>query len=122
MKQFDRKTLTCLIAVFGGNPRLFTAAIADEPSPTPSRHKLPPDFAKRIGEITDAVLEHHIDPPARQQMILGGVKSPVQGPGLPVPPGLSRRVSALSTPEQLATFLADIWPKSTAKSVDATKA
>ena len=41
----------------------------------PPRPRSPLDLAKRIGEITDAVLEHHIDPPARQQMILGGVKA-----------------------------------------------
>ena len=81
--------------------------------------KLPPDLAKRIGEITDAVLEHHIDPPARQQMILGGIKALYTAAGLPVPLGLSRRVSALTTPEQLAALLADIWPKSTAKPVAA---
>jgi len=55
-------------------------------------------------------------------MILGGIKALYTAAGLAVPPGLSRRVSALSTPEQLATFLADTWPKSTAKSVAATKA
>jgi len=121
VKRFDRKTLTCLIAVSAAFFVCARAALADEPSRAPSP-KPPPDFAKRIGEITDAVLEHHVDPPTRQQMILDGIKALYKAPGLVVPPGLSRRVSALSTPEQLATIIADAWPKSTAKSVAATKA
>jgi len=123
MKQPVQKTLTWLIAVSVAILVCLQAVIADQPSPTPSTPspKLPPDLARRIGEITDAVLEHHIDPPARQQMILGGIKALYNAAGLPVPPGLSHRVSSISNSEQLASFLADIWPKSTAKSVAATK-
>ena len=43
-------------------------------TPSSAATDVPPDLARRIGEITDAVLEHHIDPPARQQMILGGAE------------------------------------------------
>ena len=94
-------------------------APADGASPTPSSAvpKAPPNLAKRIGEITDAILKHHIDPPARQQMILGGVKALYQVSGAQVPAGLSRRVSALATTEQLAELLVDVWPKSLAKPV-----
>jgi carboxyl-terminal processing protease len=81
--------------------------------------KLSPDLAKRVQEITDAVLEHHIDPPVRQQMILSGIKALYQAAGVSVPTDLSRRVSALATPEQIAAFIADAWPKTTAKPVAA---
>ncbi|MFI5459738.1 MAG: S41 family peptidase [Isosphaerales bacterium] len=123
MKQPIRKTLICLIAVSAAIIVCSRAAIADQPSRAPSTPTPtpPPDLARRIGDITEAVLDHHIDPPARQQMILGGIKAVYKSAGLPVPLGLSRRVSALSTPDQLATLLVDIWPKSTAKSVAATK-
>jgi len=120
MKQPIQKILTCLITVSAAIIVCSQAAIADQPSRAPSP-KLPADFARRIGEITDAVLEHHIDPPARQQMILGGIKAVYKAVGLPAPRGLSQRVSALSTPDQLATLLADIWPKSTAKPAAVTK-
>lgn len=50
-------------------------------------------------------------------MILGGVKALYQASGVPVPAGLSRRVSALATPEQLAELLVEVWPKSLAKPV-----
>ena len=78
-----------------------------------------PDLGKRIQEITDAVLEHHIDPPARQQMILSGIKALYRAAGLPVPLGLGRRVSAIATPEQLAALLEELWPKSTARPIAA---
>jgi carboxyl-terminal processing protease len=76
---------------------------------------MPADLARRVHEVADVVLEHHIDPPARQQMILSGIKSLYRSAGLPVPPGLSRRVSAIATPEQLAAFLKEVWPGTTAE-------
>jgi C-terminal peptidase prc len=96
-------------------------ALADDPPPAPSTPapKPLPDLAKRVQEITDVVLEHHIDPPARQQMILSGIKALYGAAGVPVPAGLGRRVSAIATTEQLAAFLADVWPKATAKPVAA---
>jgi len=99
------------------------AAIGGEPSPTASTPtpKLPPGLAKLTSAITDVVLEHHPDPPARQQMILGGIKALYRAADLPVPSGLSRRVSSLTTPEQLAALLADVWPKSTAKPIAANQ-
>ena len=98
-------------------------AFADGTSPPPSSPapKPPPELAARIGEITDAVLQYHIDPPARQQMILSSIKALYKASGEPVPPGLGRRVSALTTPDQLASFLVEIWPKSSAKKPIAAK-
>ena len=118
MGQPPLKTLSSLIAFSVAALVYSQAAIADEPSPTPSRSapKVPADLGKRICDITDAVLEHHIDPPVRQQMIHGAIKGLYKKAELPVPSGLSRRVSSLTTPDQLAELLADVWPKATAKS------
>ena len=81
--------------------------LADEPPKKPEA--APPaaaaTAARRAQEITDVVLENHIDPPARQQMVLSGIKALSRAAGLPVPPGLGRRVSAMTTPEQLAALL-----------------
>jgi carboxyl-terminal processing protease len=123
MKQNMHKTLPLLVTFCVAAFFCSRAAFADEaspprssPAPTP-----PPDLARRIGEITDAVLQHHIDPPARQQMILSAIKALYKASGEPVPPGLGRRVSALTTPDQLASLLAEIWPKSSAKPVAAQR-
>src|SRR5260221_8095169 len=65
-------------------------------------------FVRRLWAVTDLVMDNHIDPPSRQEMMLGGAKrlfAPDQ-----IPPDLSRRVSRLTTEEQFTTFLREIWP------------
>jgi hypothetical protein len=101
------KTLTCLIACSVA-ALAYSTVTAGEPSSTGSTiaPKLPADLAKRIGDITNAVLEHHIDPPVRQDMIHGAIKGLFAKARLPVPSGLSRRVSALTTPDQFAALIA----------------
>jgi carboxyl-terminal processing protease len=123
MKQSIQQILTCLIALSMTALVDSRMAIADHPSLTASTPspKVPPGLAKLAGEITDVVLEHHLDPPARQQMILGGIKGLYRAADMPLPSGLSRRVSLLTTPEQLAALLADVWPKATAKPIAANQ-
>ena len=91
---------------------MLSVAISDDSPPKPSApdRKVPADLAKRVLEITDAVLEHHIDPPTRQQMVLGGIKALYRTAGLPVPQGLSRRISELATAEQFEAFLRALIP------------
>ena len=50
-------------------------------------------------------------------MILAGIKGLYEAAGLPVPSGLSRRVSALTTPEQFTALLVELWPSRPAKNV-----
>jgi C-terminal peptidase prc len=97
------------------------SAVADDTSPKPASTgtSLAADLPKRILEITDAVLRHHIDPPARQQMVLDGLKSAYSAARQWVPGGLSGQVSAAATREQLAALVADCWPKNLPNSVTA---
>ena len=78
-----------------------STARADSPS-------TPPDMAARAWAITDAVLARHVEPPTRQQMLLAGGKTLARAAQVAIPPGFARRVSDLSTPEQLAALLAEI--------------
>ncbi len=55
--------------------------------------------ARQAWTITDLVLEQDIDPPARQQMLLKGIKSLLRLGKTKAP-----------TPEQFAALLAAIWP------------
>jgi carboxyl-terminal processing protease len=67
-------------------------------------------FVRRLWAVTDLVMDNHIDPPSRQEMLLGGAKrlfAPDQ-----IPSDLSRRVSKLTTEEQFTAFLREIWPTS----------
>jgi len=92
-------------------------AAADPPSPPATELRGPRELGKHVQEITDTVLRHHLDPPARQQMILAGIKSLYDAAGLPIPAGLSRRISALTTPEQFTALLVELWPSRPVKSL-----
>jgi carboxyl-terminal processing protease len=98
--------------VDGSEPPPAAARTATATVPAPA---MPPDLARRVQEVTDAVLEHHIDPPTRQQMILSGLHTLYRTAGRPIPLGLGRRVSAVATTEQLSALLKELWPKSTTK-------
>jgi C-terminal peptidase prc len=114
-----RRLIICCVFLLSGGFRLVSAVPAEGTAPEPlsAAPRMPPDLVKRVGEITDAVLANHADPPVRQEMILSGMKALYLAAKVPAPAGLSRRVSAVSTPEQIAALLAEIWPKSAAKSV-----
>ncbi|WP_435011007.1 S41 family peptidase [Tundrisphaera lichenicola] len=71
-----------------------------------------PDFAARIWAVTDVILARHVDPPARQQMILAGLKNLIQSIKAPTPPGLARRVSEATEPEALAALLTEVGKNS----------
>jgi carboxyl-terminal processing protease len=85
-------------------------AEADSLSPAAVELKGPRELGKHVQDITETVLRHHLDPPARQQMVLAGIKGLYEAAGLPIPAGLSRRVSALTTPEQFSALLVELWP------------
>ena len=76
----------------------------------PSSPRDIPAIAGRAHDVIDAVRKHHIDPPARHEMIHFGVAAMFKAAGVPVPDGLEGQVSSLTTREQLATVLAGAWP------------
>ncbi len=68
------------------------------------------ELAKRIFAITEVVLDHHIQPPTRQEMILVGLQSACAVKKVSVP-DLGRRVSDVRTLDELSNLLRDVWPK-----------
>lgn len=62
-------------------------------------------IAARALAITDVVLQRHIDPPTRQELILSGVKALYRAENKPVAAGLSSRVSQLAGADELAKFV-----------------
>jgi C-terminal processing protease CtpA/Prc len=69
----------------------------------------PADFVKYVFAITDVVLDHHIDPPTRQEMILAGLKVALAESKSPPMPNLGRRVSDVKTTDDLLVLLNDVW-------------
>ncbi|MGH7127894.1 MAG: S41 family peptidase, partial [Planctomycetaceae bacterium] len=71
---------------------------------------------QRMLAVIDTVLEHHIDPPTRQQMVLDLVRQMHTQTGEPVPTGLSRRVSRLTETEDLHALLSEFWTEARTRS------
>ena len=113
---FSTAALAGIALADGPQPPAPAAATAPVPAPA-----MPADLARQVQGITDAVLENHIDPPARQQMILSGIKALYRAAGVPAPPSLGRRISAIATPEQIAALLTEVWPRTTARPSSAAK-
>jgi C-terminal peptidase prc len=79
-------------------------------------------FVHRVFTITDLVLERHIDPPTRQEMILSGIKAAFAAAKKAPSPNLSRRVSDVRTTGELVGLLDELWPESKEKPAPAAKA
>lgn len=65
------------------------------------------DFEALVREaqtVIDAVLEHHLDPPTRQELWLAGAKALLAKVGVTHRPGLSAEISKLTTTDQFAAF------------------
>jgi C-terminal peptidase prc len=97
-------------------PLAALAAVAFAQAEPPARNS-PPDRAARIKAaarqawaITDIVLEQDLDPPARQQMLLHGVRALLRDTSGRTLDNLPARVSTVTTTQQFADLLADIWP------------
>jgi carboxyl-terminal processing protease len=87
--------------------------LARAAEPAPSGKTQPQDPAaltRQVWAIMDVVLDKHVDPCTRQEMILGGTRALLKAAGAEQPAGLSRRVSELATEEQVAAFLKEVWP------------
>ena len=120
MKRTVSKTLACLIAAWAATLICSQAVLADHPSP--SAFARPPSRlgqANRRNHGRGPGPSHRPSPTAAND--LGRDQGPVQGRRLAGPTRAEPPCLGRATSEQLATFLADVWPKPTAKSVAATK-
>jgi C-terminal peptidase prc len=72
--------------------------------------------ARQAWTITDLVLEKDIDPPARQEMLLHGIKALLRKTNGKAPTNLAGRISDVTTLEQFTVVLADVWPAKRAES------
>jgi carboxyl-terminal processing protease len=73
--------------------------------------QLPSGIANRSWAITTAVLENHVAPPSRQEMLLGGIEALLKQGQQEIPADLSSRMSNVSRDEQWSGLLTELWPK-----------
>ena len=79
------------------------------------------DLPGEVMELSDVVLDKHVDPPVRQQMLLAGLKAVFRSTGQEVPRGLARRVSQISDEQATSEFVSEVLAqavKSAKKSTD----
>jgi carboxyl-terminal processing protease len=85
------------------------AAAAEAPAAKKPAYDARP-LARRVWQVTDLVLERHVDPPARQQMLLAGLNALLREDPDAGTRTLAARVSRVTTEEQFAALLAEVWP------------
>ncbi len=117
-----QNSLAALVA-FSSFSMFEVTSSADDAKPSPdtiapvSAPAMPEDLPRSVQDITDAVLRYHVDPPARQQMTLSGLKALYRAAAVPAPAELARRVSEIVSADQLAALLRESWPKTIAPSL-----
>lgn len=66
--------------------------------------------ARNTWAITDTVLDKHIDPPSRQEMLLYGLRGFYHRAQKSPPTDLARRASSITTEAELSKLLGEAWP------------
>jgi carboxyl-terminal processing protease len=100
----QKELFSAVIVALLAAPGLEPAFGAEQPKAAPEST----DVAARVLTISDVVLERHIDPPARQQMLLAGVKALYRADNQPAQSGLSRRISQLAGEDEIKAYLEDV--------------
>jgi carboxyl-terminal processing protease len=119
LNDFDRsETMRCGLRAFAAVGILLSALLAVPASDTLCADRAAATagvdkreaYARRVWAIVDLVLAHHVDPPTRQDMILGGIKASLAEFNSGPHPDLGRRVSEIKTARDLCAILNDIGP------------
>jgi carboxyl-terminal processing protease len=87
---------------------LLVTPLAADPVPAPSSGAPVEDagaaLAREAQIVIDAILEHHVDPPTRQEMWLAGARAVLANAGVVQHPGLSAEISRLTAPDDFVVF------------------
>ena len=87
---------------------LKTHAKSTEPIPVPAA------VIERLLDVIDLVLEKHIAPPTRQEMLLSASRNLLHEAKIEATADLSQRASSVSTRTECAEFVASIWQRAVA--------
>jgi C-terminal peptidase prc len=68
-------------------------------------------FACKVWTITDLILQNHLEPGTRPEMLLAGIKGLLEATKAEPPADLAQRVSRLENCKQLTALLQELWPK-----------
>jgi carboxyl-terminal processing protease len=90
---------------------LLAGPTATASPPGPARTDSAAALAARAWEATDLIMDRHLEPPARQAMLLAGCRALFEAAGKQTPADLTRRVSDVTRADQLTALLHDVWPR-----------
>jgi C-terminal processing protease CtpA/Prc len=98
---FHNLFMACLLCLVGVG--LLPAADPAPPALDPAA------LARRAWTVADLILDKHVEPCTRQEMLLAGLRRLLRETDREPPTDLGRRLSAVATPEQLSTLLQEVW-------------
>jgi C-terminal peptidase prc len=84
---------------------------AKKDAPAKEAPPAPALLAQRLWAMMDLVQEKHPDPPPRAAMIAAAAEAVLKAARITVPDDLARRAARVTTREQFATFLQQVWPR-----------
>jgi carboxyl-terminal processing protease len=98
------------VALLGALLVLPRAALAEEKRAAEVRTDASA-LAQRLWNITDVVLQYHVKPPTRTEMLLAAVQPLAESPDHSVPTNLKTRVEAIQTADDLTSLVKELWPQ-----------
>ena len=108
---------SCLAALAAADKAPPPVRPSAQPAADKSKLATPEALAHRMWIITEAVLENHFNPPARQTMLLASLQTLVNGDNSSRVYNLSRRVSNVTTEEQWTKLLRENWSKAAGEKI-----
>jgi carboxyl-terminal processing protease len=84
------------------------ARAGDAPKAAPAD---PAALAHRLWAVSSLVLEKHIDPCTRQEMVLGGLRAALKAAKATLPAGLGARVSEVTREDQAVRLFEELLPR-----------
>lgn len=87
----------------------FSDVVRGEDAVSPNHAAEIERHSRRLMTVIELVLDHHIEPPTRQEMLVAALRNFCETGKQSIPAGLSRRVSDLTTPQEIESLLREIW-------------
>jgi C-terminal peptidase prc len=99
-----------LLVRAGAPPQPAAEAPSAEAKSAAATKEEPADVARRVWAILEVVRHNHVEPPPRQQMVLGAARGLLKAADVAPPDDLPRRAADVADEGQLRAFLREIWP------------
>ena len=97
------------LGVWAGDLSLVVEARLLGSTPSGEESISPGTFARRMLGVIQIILDKHVDPPTRQEMVLAAARGLARKVGQPLPARLSHRISSLDSEAEMGQLLEELW-------------